>query len=78
MTIKRFINEPVTSNCYVLFDKKKGSDCIVVDPGSKDISPLLSFVEGNHLTAKYIILTHEHFDHCTGADAIVEKCHSQC
>ena len=76
MQIKRFINEPVPSNSYVLFDKTKSSDCIVVDPGSKDISPLLSFVEENQLTVKYVILTHEHFDHCWGADAIVEKYHS--
>ena len=76
MQIKRFINEPVQSNSYVLFDKTKSSDCIVVDPGSKDISPLLSFVEENQLTVKYVILTHEHFDHCWGTDAIVEKYHS--
>ncbi len=76
MQIKKFINDPVPSNSYVLFDKTKSSDCIVVDPGSKDISPLLSFLEENQLTVKYVILTHEHFDHCWGTDAIVEKYHS--
>ena len=76
MQIKRFINEPIPSNTYVLFDKTHSSDCIVVDPGSKDISSLLSFVKGNQLSVKYVILTHEHFDHCWGADSIVVKYHS--
>ncbi len=72
----RFINEPVPSNCYVLFDKMNGSDCIVIDPGSKNVTPLLSYLKEKQLTVKYIILTHEHFDHCWGADTVAEKYHS--
>ena len=73
MKVKRIINEPVPSNCYVLYNESRGDDCIVVDPGSKDNSDLIGFLEANHLTPRYIILTHEHFDHIWGVNDIVER-----
>ena len=75
LTVKRFVNTPVTSNCYLLFDKEAGDDCIVVDPGSRKEDELIEFLSQEDLTPKYIILTHEHFDHCWSVNQIVSRFH---
>lgn len=68
----RFINNPVPSNAYLLIDGN-GNNCIVVDPGSKDQSDIIGYIQSNNLTLDYIILTHEHFDHCWGVRSIISK-----
>ncbi len=70
MVIKSIINEPVPSNCYVIYDSTE-ENCIVVDPGSINNTDLLDFLDVNHLTPQYIILTHEHFDHIWGVNDLV-------
>lgn len=75
LEVRSFVNTPVTSNCYVLFDKGDGTDCIIIDPGSRDEHKLLAFLSEEGLSPKYIILTHEHFDHCWGVNQLVEKYH---
>lgn len=72
LEVRSFVNIPVTSNCYVLFDKVHGNDCIIVDPGSRDEQELFTFLTEEGLSPKYIILTHEHFDHCWGVNALVK------
>lgn len=73
MVIKRFINEPVPSNCYVIYNGVKDRSCVVVDPGSRNNTELLSFLEDNSLAPQYIILTHEHFDHIWGVNELVAR-----
>lgn len=67
LKVKTFINNPVSSNCHIIYDgsEKHG---IVIDPGSEDSSDILSFVRDNALVVDYVILTHEHFDHTWAAD----------
>ena len=48
-------------------------NCIVVDPGSKDQSDLRDYILLHGLTLDYIILTHEHFDHCWGVNYLLES-----
>lgn len=72
MVIKRFINNPVSSNCYVLY-QKKNDNCIIIDPGSKDSTELENFLEEHQLYPEYIILTHHHFDHIWGVNSLVQK-----
>lgn len=74
-TVQRLVNSPVTSNCYVLYDKEKGEDCVIVDPGSRCEDELLDFILQEELRPTYIILTHEHFDHCWGVNQLVAKYH---
>jgi hydroxyacylglutathione hydrolase len=64
-------NKPIDSNCYVLYNKID-SDCIIIDPGTKDCDELLTFLLQNHLIPEYIILTHEHFDHIWGVNKLLE------
>ena len=71
LEVQSFVNAPVTSNCYVLFDKEQSRDCIIVDPGTKDNKNLVDFLNKEELAPKYIILTHEHFDHCWGVNDLV-------
>ena len=73
LTIHQIVNKPVPSNCFVLYDKAIGSECIVVDPGSKHDGELFAFFEEEGLQPQYIVLTHEHFDHCWGVNELVEK-----
>ncbi len=75
LEVKRFFNNPVDSNCFVIYDKAIGADCIIVDPGSKDNKELFALLDKERLEPQYIILTHEHFDHCWGVNAIVERYH---
>lgn len=73
LTVHRIINDPVPSNCYVVVDKAIGNDCAIIDPGSKNGEHLLSLLIDNELTPRYIILTHEHFDHCWGVNDLVNR-----
>lgn len=71
--IKRVVNTPIDSNCYVIYDKSQSDECVIIDPGSDHNDELISFMAQNSLTPQYIILTHEHFDHCWGVNDLREK-----
>ena len=70
LQVKLIKNYPIDSNCYVIYDKAIGDDCIIVDPGSEDNSLLFEFLKSESLNPQYIILTHEHFDHCWGVNQL--------
>ncbi|WP_294139838.1 MBL fold metallo-hydrolase [uncultured Sanguibacteroides sp.] len=63
--VKRIINSPVTSNCYIV-SLPNLDYCIIVDPGTPDPVSIVSFCRENTLKPEYVILTHEHYDHCIG------------
>ena len=67
--VKRFVNTPVPSNTYLLID---GEHSLAIDPGSKEQADVRDFIQANDLTLDYIILTHEHFDHCWGVNFLLE------
>jgi len=71
ITVHRIINKPIPSNCFVIYDKAVGNECLIVDTGSKSDDELLGFISAEQLVPKYIILTHEHFDHCWGVNELV-------
>lgn len=73
LTIHQIINTPVPSNCYMLYDKAVGRECIVVDPGSENNSHIYQYLEKEQLIPGYTILTHEHFDHCWGVNDFRDK-----
>lgn len=69
MAYLRITGGLLSENCYVLYDEST-NEAAVIDPG---------FVNDRLLTAlepfcvKYILLTHGHFDHMMGADALRER-----
>ena len=73
LNIKRIVNKPISSNCFILYDKTKSCKCIIIDPGTKDNGELLDVLNRLSLTPDYIILTHEHYDHCYGVNMLREK-----
>lgn len=69
--VLRFVNSPVPSNAYLLIDGT-GTNCIVIDPGSKEQNDIHDYIITHSLHLDYIILTHEHFDHCWGVNFLKE------
>lgn len=72
LKIERFVNELMTSNCYVVYDEDT-KRCLVIDPASEKSLREIQFIEENGLALDYIILTHEHTDHTWGVNSLVEQ-----
>lgn len=70
--VKRFINQLMSSNCFVVYDDETRR-ALVIDPGSEKSEQENSFIEENQLYLDYIILTHEHTDHNWGVNSLKEK-----
>jgi len=66
------INDIYNSNCYVIQDQKNNK-CIVIDPGSRDISNIITLFDSEKLDLDYLILTHSHFDHISGVAPLIEQ-----
>lgn len=75
MKISRFTMNPFGENCYILWSEP-GGECIVVDPGmmqDREKEMISSFIDGNKLTLKHLLLTHCHIDHACGAQWLSER-----
>jgi hydroxyacylglutathione hydrolase len=70
--VKRVINRPVDSNCFVIY-QKGCTKCIIVDPGTSDCAELFNFFQEHNLVPDYIFLTHEHFDHLCGVNKLKDS-----
>lgn len=73
LRVEKIINRPVTSCCYLCFDKDVSDSCLIIDPASEDLNPIDSEIEEYNLLPEYIILTHEHFDHCLSVNEIRKR-----
>lgn len=66
---------PFSVNTYII--RLKGSDALIVDPAcckfSNDEDKFFSYLKENNLVPKVIFLTHGHFDHVAGLNAIKQK-----
>ena len=71
LKIERFVNELMTSNCYIVADEAS-KHCICIDPASEKSLREIDYIEKNGLTLDYIILTHEHTDHNWGVNSLRE------
>lgn len=69
LTIHQIINTPVSSNCYIIFCSERDK-CIIIDPGSSKAISYLEYLAKNALTPQFIILTHQHFDHCASVNEL--------
>ena len=57
---------PIMTNCYLLCDDAAGV-CCVIDPGDEP-ARVEQMVQRSGCELRYILLTHGHFDHCTGSE----------
>lgn len=63
-------NSIFTSKTYIL--SKQGEDkAWLVDIG--DIDPVLSYLDERHLSVEGVFITHAHFDHIYGLEALVNR-----
>lgn len=69
MIFQQFRNEGCLS--YLIGDENT-NDCAVIDP-AKEIEPYMKAVEKSKLKLVYIIDTHSHADHITGAGKLAQK-----
>jgi hydroxyacylglutathione hydrolase len=72
MRVERFVNELMSSNCFVV-SVPDSDRCIVIDPGTENCIELTAYLDANGLTPDYIILTHEHTDHTWGCNTLIDR-----
>lgn len=68
MLIKTLTVGQIETNCYIVTDEDT-LQCAVIDPGDES-NTILDYLEEHKLHAKYIFLTHGHFDHTMAAEAV--------
>lgn len=62
---------PIMTNCYILCDEA-AKVCAVIDPGDEP-KRIEAMIASTGCTPIMILLTHGHFDHCTGVAGLLEK-----
>ena len=62
---------PIMTNCYILCDEA-AKVCAVIDPGDEP-KRIKAMIASCGCSPVMILLTHGHFDHCTGVAGLLEK-----
>jgi len=68
MEIKKIIAGIYGANCYIVMDKDT-SEAVVIDPGG-DVDDIVKVIKNMGAKVKYILLTHGHVDHTSGAQEL--------
>lgn len=69
--VKQLVLNPFQENTYIINDET--GEAVIVDPGcytQSDIDMVKKHIDSNHLTVKYMILTHGHIDHILGIESL--------
>jgi glyoxylase-like metal-dependent hydrolase (beta-lactamase superfamily II) len=74
VTITLFANMTYDSRTYVIAQNGYNAS-IVIDPGSPDAKAVMDFLGKHDTEIDFIILTHEHFDHIAGVNALKQRYH---
>ena len=77
IAVKKNVNEPINSNCFVIYNPETLGNCLVIDPGTTKAETLLDFLAAKNLIPEYIFLTHEHFDHIAGVNLLKDTFQSK-
>lgn len=65
--IDTVLSGPLEVNSYVIY-VEGSTDCVVTDPGNE--RSILRYLKEKGLTARAILITHGHFDHILGLEAL--------
>jgi glyoxylase-like metal-dependent hydrolase (beta-lactamase superfamily II) len=71
MTVKKFLAGPFGTNCYLAVNDST-KEAVIVDPAGLPEN-LMECVKNEGLRIQAVLLTHAHFDHIMGIDAVIEK-----
>lgn len=71
LKVDKIINGGLLEICYFVHDEDN-KEGFLVDPGY-GVERILNFLMAHSYKAKYILLTHGHFDHILGVPEIVKK-----
>lgn len=72
MNIQIFPLGMMATNCYVLYAH---GQAVVVDPGDSRLTAVYDFIEHSHLSVRAALLTHGHYDHIGGVNALSTQYH---
>lgn len=87
MKVQEFFDPATFTLTYVVFDEKS-RDAVVVDPvldfdplaaetGTESLEKVVSFAKQNGLRVHYVLETHAHADHITGAQLLKKRLESE-
>ena len=71
MKLQCIVPEPMAANCYILTDDN--GNAVLFDPGTESEKIIKTL---KNINLQYIILTHGHYDHILGVDAL-RKAHPE-
>ncbi len=70
MILKKLIVGSIGTNCYIFGSDK---EVVIIDPGGAPEMIISTIEEELGVTPIAILLTHEHFDHTTGVEGILNR-----
>ena len=71
MKVGKFVLGPVATNCYIGINEET-KECFIVDPATCP-PEFVNYIKNAGLTVKAVLLTHGHFDHIMGLDALLKE-----
>jgi glyoxylase-like metal-dependent hydrolase (beta-lactamase superfamily II) len=72
MKIDQVILGAYETNCYILRESERATDCLIIDPGL-EAHLLIDFLRQHELNPVVVVLTHGHIDHMAGVVALREN-----
>ena len=71
MKVERLLTGILSTNCYVAWNEQT-KEAVIVDPAAYS-KKLAEFLREEGLKPQAVLLTHGHFDHIMGLDALLEE-----